>query len=303
MMTWKNLVVAIVAGDEREQKIARCAVQAGASVRAFGFPWPQEGIEGVYHARDAADALQGADIALFPIPGISAEGALFTPKTPGKIVPTREMLAGMKKPAHIILGWADANLKGHCEALGIELHEYEWDVDLMLLRGPAIVEGILKVIIENTRITIHKSNICLVGQGTIGSLLTATLVGLGANVYVAARNPVQRAAAYAAGAESMALDRLIDILPKTDILIGSVPTRLIESGQLELLPRHALLVDVAAPPGTIDHEAAARTGLKVVWARGMGARAPITVGRSQWIGISRRIDEILQRKSAAEQLA
>jgi dipicolinate synthase subunit A len=33
-----------------------------------------------------------------------------------------------------------------------------------------------------------------------------------------------------------------------------------------------------------------------VWARGMGSRAPITVGRSQWIGISRRIDEILRRK-------
>ena len=29
---------------------------------------------------------------------------------------------------------------------------------------------------------------------------------------------------------------------------------------------------------------------------GMGSRAPITVGRSQWIGISRRVDEILGRK-------
>jgi ureidoacrylate peracid hydrolase len=28
------------------------------------------------------------------------------------------MLGAMRRPAHIILGWADANLKGHCEALG-----------------------------------------------------------------------------------------------------------------------------------------------------------------------------------------
>jgi dipicolinate synthase subunit A len=207
------------------------------------------------------------------------------------------MLAGMRKPGHIILGWADGNLKGQCEALGIALHEYEWDVDLMLLRGPAIVEGVLKVIIENTEITIHKSNVCLVGQGTIGSLLTNTLVSLGAQVHVAARNPVQRAAAYAAGAESHTLEQLPEILPRMDIVIGSVPKRLIEREQLALLPKHALLVDVAAPPGTIDREAAAELGLKAVWARGMGARAPITVGRSQWSGISRRIEAIMEQES------
>ncbi|MEZ0168813.1 dipicolinate synthase subunit DpsA [Microvirga sp. TS319] len=295
-MSWHDTVIAIVAGDAREQEIARCAVRAGAVVRAYGFPWPEEGIEGVYHASDAADALKGADIALFPIPGISAEGALFAPKAPDKIIPTRDMLAGMRRPGHIILGWADANLKSHCEALGISLHEYEWDVDLMLLRGPAIVEGVLKVIIENTQITIHKANVCLVGQGTIGSLLTSTLVALGAKVHVAARNPVQRAAAYAAGAESFTLEQLSHILPEMDIVIGTVPKKLIGAEQLALLPKHALLVDVAAPPGTIDREAAAARGLKAIWARGMGARAPITVGRSQWSGILRRIEGILEQR-------
>jgi len=295
-MSWKDTTVAVVAGDAREQEIARCAVRAGAKVRAYGLPWPDAGIDGVYHAKDATDALNGADFALFPIPGITAEGALFAPKNPDKIIPTRDMLAGMRRPGHIILGWADANLKRLCEELGITLHEYEWDTDLMLLRGPAIVEGVLRVIIENTAITIHKSNICLVGQGTIGSLLTNALIGLGANVHVAARNPVQRAAAYAAGAESLLLEELPSILPKMDIVIGSVPKRLIERELLTLLPRHALLVDVAAPPGTIDREAAGELGLKAVWARGMGSRAPITVGRSQWIGISRRVDEILSGK-------
>ena len=295
-MTWENTTIAIVAGDAREQEIARCAVSARAKVRAYGFPWPDTGIEGVYHAKDATDALKDADFALFPIPGIAAEGALFAPKNPDKIIPTCEMLAGMRRPGHIILGWADANLKRICEELDITLHEYEWDTDLMLLRGPAIVEGVLKVIIENTSITIHKSNICLVGQGSIGSLLRNTLIGLGANVHVAARNPVQRASAYAAGAEPLLLEELSNILPKMDIVIGSVPKRLIERELLTLLPKHALLVDVAAPPGTIDRDAAAELGLKAVWARGMGSRAPITVGRSQWIGISRRVDEILRRK-------
>jgi dipicolinate synthase subunit A len=297
MTEWNDLSIAIVAGDPREQEIARCAARTGAHVRAYGFPWPESGIEGVRLASDAAEALRGADIALFPIPGITPEGALFAPKCPQKIIPTREMLAGMRKPGHIILGWADANLKTHCEALGITLHEYEWDVDLMLLRGPAIVEGVLRVIIENTHITIHKANIMLVGQGTIGTLLTGTLIGLGAHVHVAARNPVQRAASYAAGAESLTLEQISDYLPRMDIVIGSVPKCIVGPDLLALLPKHALLVDVAAPPGTIDRDAAASIGLKAVWARGMGSRAPVTVGRSQWGGISRRIEEILKQRS------
>ena len=53
---------------------------------------------------------------------------------------------------------------------------------------------------------------------------------------------------------------------------------------------------IAAPPGGIDREAAAKLGLKFVWARGLGSRAPVTVGRSQWSGIRRRIEDIVGRK-------
>ena len=295
-MTLEQTVIAIVGGDRREQEIARCAVAAGAEVRAYGFPWPEGGIAGVRHASSAEDALAGADIALFPIPGIAPDGALFAPQSAERIIPDRDSLGGMRKPAHIILGWGDPKLKAHCEALGIRLHEYEWDEDLMLLRGPAIVEGMLKVLIENTDITIHKSRVCMVGQGTIGSLATRTLIALGADVHVAARNPVQRAAAYAAGAAPHELGELADVLPGTDIVVASVPARVLGAELLERLPKHALLVDLAAPPGGIDREAAQALGLRFVWARGMGARAPITAGRSQWGGIRRRIDSILKER-------
>jgi dipicolinate synthase subunit A len=289
---WSKLVIAVVAGDRREQEIARLAAAAGAQVRAYGFPWPEGGIPGVSPVADAASALSGADVALFPIPGIAADGALFAPQCPVRIVPDREMLSGMRKPGHIILGWADANLKAHCAALGITLHEYESDTALMLARGPAIVEGLLKVVIDNTDITIHKSRACIVGQGTIGFLVTRYMVALGAYTHVAARNEVQRAAAHAAGAESHALDELEALASRLDILISTIPAQVIGRDVLSRLPGHALLVDLAAPPGGIDREAAAGLGLKFVWARGMGMRAPKTVGASQWSGIRRRIESI-----------
>jgi dipicolinate synthase subunit A len=295
-MEWKDLVIAIVAGDRREQEIARLAATTGAEVRAYGFPWPEAGIPGVKLMPDASSALAGADVALFPIPGIAADGALFAPQCPARIIPGREMLAGMRKPAHVILGWADENLKAHGAVLGITFHEYEHDVDLMLLRGPAIVEGLLKVMIENTDITLHKSRVCVVGQGTIGFLVTRYLVALGAYTHVAARNKVQRAAAHAAGAESHTLEELEPLAPLLDAIVSTVPAPVVSREVISRLRPHALLVDLAAPPGGIHREAASQSGIKFVWARGMGMRAPITVGRSQWSGICPRIEAILSER-------
>ncbi len=296
-MNWNKCVIAVVGGDRREQEIARCAAATGAQVRSFGFPWPDEGLEGVTRAGSLHDALSGTDVALFPIPGIAADGALFAPQSTDRIIPDAASLGAMRKPGHIVLGWADPKLKAHCASLEISLHEYEWDEDLMLLRGPAIVEGMLKVLIDNTDITIHKARICAVGHGTIGALVTRTLYALGAHVHVAARNPVQRAAAFAAGAEPHELGELPQLFPNMDIIISSVPSRVIGREMLELLPKSALLVDLAAPPGGIDHEAAKALGLKSLWARGLGARAPITVGRSQWGGVRRRVEAILKERA------
>jgi dipicolinate synthase subunit A len=293
-IAWSKLTIGMLGGDRREQEIARLAAATGAAVRAHGFPWPEGGIAGVTHLDYPAAVLNGTRFALFPIPGIAADGALFAPAAPAPIVPSRAVLAGMAPSAHIILGWADKNLKGHAEALGITIHEYEWDRGLMLRRTPAIIEGLLRIVIENTAITIHDANVCVVGQGTIGAVLARYMVALGAHTQVAARNPEQRAAAYVAGATPHELSELPALAPRLDMVFSTVPSRVVGADVLERLPKSALLVDLAAPPGGIDFEAAKRLGLKAIWGRGLGSRAPITVGASQWGGIRARIEDILR---------
>lgn len=292
-VAWSNITIGMLGGDKREQEIARLAAESGATVRAYGFPWPEGGIAGVTHLDDPVAVLKGARFALFPIPGIAADGALFAPSAPTPIIPSHAMLAGMTRPAHIILGWADPNLKAHADALGIKIHEYEWDRALMLLRTPAIIEGLLRIVIENTAITIHNATVCVVGQGTIGAVLARYMVALGARTHVAARNAEQLAAAYVAGATPHELTDLPELAPRLDMVFSTVPSRVIGADVLERLPKSALLVDLAAPPGGIDFAAARRLGLKAVWGRGLGSRAPVTVGASQWSGIRARIAAIV----------
>jgi dipicolinate synthase subunit A len=287
---WRRLIIAVVGGDEREQEICRLAVESGATVRAFGFPWPSGGIEGVELAEEAACAIAGAHIALMPIPGIATDGSLFATS---RIVPREALLRGMAAGAHIILGRADPGLKETAAALGIGVHEYEGDHELMLLRAPAIVEGVLRALIENTQITIHGARIAVIGHGNIGAVLTRTLIALGAHVTVAARSPIQRAAAYTLGAVPVPVEELPGVAESLDIVISTAPAPIVTASLIDRLPLHALVMDVTAPPGSCDLQHATDSGRGAVWARALGRRAPTTVGGSQWRGIARIIDGIL----------
>jgi dipicolinate synthase subunit A len=292
---WRRLTIAVVGGDEREQEICRLAAASGAVVKAFGFPWPSGGIDRVALASDAAEALTGANITLMPIPGIAVDGSLFATT---KIIPTESLLRAMAPAAHIILGRADDRLRQTAARLGIKIHEYEADQELMLLRAPAIVEGVIRVLIENTAVTIHGAQICVVGQGNTGSVLTRTLLALGARVTVAARNPVQRASAFTLGATPLPLEDLPGVAGTFDILVSTASALVVTSTVIDRLRPNSIVVDMASPPGSCDLDYATRSGRKAIWARALGRRAPITVGASQWQGIARIIDAILAESTA-----
>ena len=289
--------IAVVGGDEREQEVARLAALSGATVTAYGFPWPLSGIAGVRRCRSAKEALAGADYALFPIPGIAKDGAIFAPVSPEPILPDADMLSVMSPKATIILGSPDRNLTAAAEANGIGLSGYEHDTELMLLRGPAIVEGALERAIANTRVTIHNNDVLVVGHGNIGRLLARTLVLLGARVHLAARSPVQRADALTAGCIPHLLEEIPQIAPSVCMVFSTVPAPVVGADVLQQLPPQSLVMDLSAPPGGVDLALAEQLGHTALWARGLGRRAPVTVGRSQWSGITKRITDLEQRRN------
>lgn len=288
---WKSLKIAVLGGDDREQEIARLAATTGAKVSAFGFPYPEDGVEGVTLASSAEECLAQADYCFMPIPGIAMDGSIFANE---KIIPRDELLSKMNSNAHIILGKADEGLHQSAGNLGIGVHEYEHDNELMLLRAPAIVEAAIRIIIENTAITIHDANICVVGMGNIGSVLTRSLVALGAHLSVAARNPVQRALAYTLGAKGITLEEFKANCDKFDILLSTVPAPVVSKEIIDQLTSARLVMDLAAPPGGVNLSYAESKGHKAIWARALGRRAPITVGASQWVGIVKIMNELVQ---------
>lgn len=298
IVPWQLRRIAVVGGDERDPEIARLASETGADVTAFGLPWPEGGVPGVRLEPSAEAAAEGAHYLFLPIPlGVGLH--VYAPHSAEPIIADEAFFSLLAPEAHVFVGRATPELREAAEAAGVHLHEYDPDRELMLLRGPAIVEGAIQLAIENTDVTIHGAEIVVVGYGTIGSLLARRLRDLGARLHVAARNPIQRAAAYADGAQPHPLEELPDLAPSLQMVFSTVPARVVGREMLERLPRGSLVLDIAPPPDHADLELAAELGHRAVWARGLGRRAPITVGRSQWIGLRRSIEEI-ERARASE---
>jgi dipicolinate synthase subunit A len=290
-VAWERLQIAVVGGDERDPEIARLAAATGAEVRAFGMPWPTEGIPGVVLADDAIAAVAGANYLLLPIPlGVGLE--VYAPHAERPITADARFLGALAPGAHAFLGRASPEFREAAEAAKVSVHEYDPDRELMLLRAPAVVEGAIQLAIENTEITINDASVVVVGYGNIGSLLARRLLALGARVHVAARNPIQRADAYADGAMPHLLEELPALAPTLQMVFSSVPAQVVGREVLEALPPRSLVLDIAPPPDHADLELAAELGHRAVWARGLGRRAPVTVGASQWMGLRRYIEEI-----------
>lgn len=296
---WEDLTIAIIGGDEREPEIARLAATTGATVRAYGFPWPDDGVPGAGLEATPAAAAKGAQYCFFPIP-LGVEDILYAPHASEPIRVDDELLGLLAPGAHIFLGREHASLRAVADRMGVTLHEYDPDQELMLLRGPAIVEGAIAAAIANTDVTIHAAEVCVVGFGNIGAILVRTLLGLGARVHVAARNPIQRAGAYAQGARPHTLEELPDLAPSLSMIFSTVPAKVVGREVLERLPKGSLVLDIAPPPDHADLELAEELGHRAVWARGLGKRAPITVGASQWMGLRRRIETIEAAKARGE---
>ena len=144
-------------------------------------------------------------------------------------------------------------------------------------------------IVLATDITLNDAMIVVLGFGVIASQLAVRLHALGAHVHVIARSHDARSLAREAGL--FAHSRLEDVdLARVQLLVNTVPAKLVAGEQLAAIPKSCTLFDLASPPGGIDLEAALRGGHRAHWLRGLGSTSPTTVGRAQWSVIRTLID-------------
>ena len=86
------------------------------------------------------------------------------------------------------------------------------------------------------------------------------------------------AEAYGYGAEQ--IERLDGYLCGYDLVVNTVPVRVLDAERLADLRPGCLVIDLASKPGGVDFEAAVRQGVRAIWALSLpGKVAPVTSGK------------------------
>lgn len=141
-------------------------------------------------------------------------------------------------------------------------------------------EGAIQIALEELPITLHGCRALVLGYGRLGRALAPRLAGLGARVSVAARKWSDLAWIENAGFHAEHSGELRGWLCAFDLIINTVPGRLLGEEALAELKPGCLVIDLASKPGGVDLAAARRLGVHAVWALSLpGKVAPVTAGK------------------------
>jgi len=268
---------AVIGGDMRQAKLAELLAADGHSVLTFAIDKIR--LEGnVMQKTLVREAVDDAACVIMPLPVTSREGMLNAPLSNG-LYTTREVFSALRPEQILCAGRIDAATRELAESMSIELIDYLEREELAVANAVAAAEGAIQLIMEETPITVCHSRCLVIGFGRIGKILSHRLRGLGASVTVSARTWSDLAWIKAYGYEAAETEHIDDILPVFDVVVNTVPARILGESRLVKLKHGCLCLDLASKPGGMDFSAASKLGVKAVWALSLpGEVAPVTSG-------------------------
>ncbi len=246
----QNLFFIIIGGDKRQSLLYKSLKEKGLNVKI------------IYNGEDVAgdlDLIKKGDVIILPVP-ISRDGStLFAPNFHTKIE-ISEIAKRIPKTATVFSGGEHPTITG-CNAK--EKIDLLADESLTVKNAMATAEAALSVIINNTDFTLFGSKVTLLGFGRISKILARYLTALNSDVTVVARRKEILTLAQISGFKTSYFKDLKDLLKSQDIIINTVPAKVLTENELKVIKKDALVVDLASKPGGIDFETAEKLNLNV----------------------------------------
>jgi dipicolinate synthase subunit A len=272
--------VAFIGGDARQIEVIKKCSELDATISLIGFNQLQSEFTGASKESLSPEILQDVDALILPIVGTSEEGAVESIFSDQKILLDLELMMHLPENCVIYTGMANSYLKKIATDSNVKLVQLLDRDDVAIYNSIPTIEGAIMMAIQNTDITIHGSNVVILGLGRVGMSLARTMHCLGAHVRVGARKPEHMARIYEMGLVPFHVDELKSHVDDCDTLYNTIPIQLVTAKVIANMPSHALIIDLASKPGGTDFRFAEKRGIKALLAPGLpGIVAPKSAGR------------------------
>lgn len=240
----------VVGGDQRQVRLAELLAEDGHRVHTYALERAEEP-KGTVMPAGSLEKMGKADCVILPLPAAGEGGLLNTPLSDEKI-PITQLLDAMRPGQLMAGGRLDEETILAAQARGLLWRDYFAREELAVANAVPTAEGAIQLAMENMPITIHACRALVIGYGRIGRILADRLRGLGAFVTVAARRYEQLAWAETDGCTAQRLGDMGGWLCGYDLIINTVPARVLTEELLGDLKPSCLVIDVASKPGGAD---------------------------------------------------
>ncbi|HHW32379.1 MAG TPA: dipicolinate synthase subunit DpsA [Clostridiaceae bacterium] len=270
-----NKKFTIIGGDLRSIKLADILAEEGNTVNIYGFN--QAGFElKTKESQDLEAAIDESDVVIGPIPCSNDDENINAPFHSEKIN-VKEVFKIMKKNQLFVAGRISEKILQLAQIYNVYTVDLLQREELAVLNAIPTAEGAIQIAMEELPITLHNSNVLVLGFGRIGKILSKMLLGIGANVFCAARKYSDLASIKSYSYRPVPMNELVLYIPDMDVIFNTIPHMILDSSLLNKVNKDCLIIDLASKPGGIDFECAQELGLKVIWALSLpGKVAPVT---------------------------
>ena len=119
---------------------------------------------------------------------------------------------------------------------------------------------------------IDASRCILLGYGRCAKALARTLRGLGADVWIVARRDEVLEEARQEGFSTLHFNELSHMAKSAQFIFNTIPSLVLTSDTIEVLPKDAIIIDIASAPGGTDFDACKKAQIKANLSLGIPGR-------------------------------
>lgn len=267
--------IGIFGGDLRLVYITKSFLEKGYRVATYSTAEVVNHVN-CYSAYSLNELFDKCSVLVGPIPMSRGPVSITATNPPTDL--TTEHVAYQLKNHHLLIGGKiPLSITKLCDSRHIPYYDLMKDEKIAILNTIATAEGtIMEAIIESDR-NLHGSNCLVLGFGRCANVLSGKLKGLDARITIAARKEEALAYASAAGYEVIPLSDISCKLPSFHFIFNTIPSLILDRKLLDLVDRHATMIDIASAPGGIDFDYARKLKLNAKLCLGLpGKIAPRT---------------------------
>ncbi len=278
-MMLTGLYVMVVGGDERQLEVIRRLHELDAFVKAVGFELEHERTSEILKVPLTVEECASVDILVMPVTGMSETGEVEAKYAKHPLFIRPQHIGALPTHAKVYTGFASDAMRLMCDHANVTFVELLKRNDLAIFNSIPTAEGAVAMAIEHTNVTIHGSEVVVLGFGRVGMTLARLLKAMGAKVHTGVRFPEQFARAYEMGLNPFYTVDWLEQLDSIDLLFNTIPSMIVTAKVIAAMSQQTVIIDLATKPGGTDFRFAEKRQIKALQAPGLpGIVAPKTAG-------------------------